>query len=321
MHRRTFISASMASLAGISASAPGRATESTVELVESQPSAGFNFPYLLRYPSRVRSDTITLMVEPNNSGHASLDFSEHLAAAQSLIRNGLGGRVSADLELPILMPVFPRGPDLYTHSLGRTTLETTDGRLRRLDRQLLAMIADALKRLAAWGQPVAPRVFLTGFSASGMFVTRFSALHPEAVQAVAAGGLNSYVILPIAALQGEPLPFHLGVGDMERYTGRSFQSSVWRRLPQYLFMGGTDTNDAVLYDDAYSPSERELIFRLVGREMPHRWETCRQIYADAGAGASFETYPGLGHGTNGRVHADVASFLASHAAPIDAKRR
>jgi pimeloyl-ACP methyl ester carboxylesterase len=182
----------------------------------------------------------------------------------------------------------------------------------------MAMVADARSRLDAWGQPVAAKVFLTGFSASGMFVTRFAMLHPTAVRAVAAGGLNSYVILPVAALQGETLAFHLGVADINRYTGQAFEAAAWRKLPQHLFMGSTDTNDAVLYDDAYSPSERDLVFRLVGREMPRRWEACRQIYARAGASAVFVTYPELGHGTNRRVHDDVAAFLASHAKQDDA---
>ena len=318
MHRRTLLSASVATLAGCSVPASRRVPESTVELVALNPTAGFNFPYLLRYPSRTGKAPTTLIVEPNNSGHVSLDFAEHLQAAEGLIQNGIGGRVSASLQLPILMPIFPRGPDLYTHSLGRTTLDTKDGRLRRLDQQLIAMIADARSRLNTWGQPVAPKVVLTGFSASGMFVTRFATLHPTSVRAIAAGGLNSYVILPVAALQGEPISFHLGVGDINRYTGQAFEAPAWRRLPQYLFMGGTDTNDAVLYDDSYSPSERELVFRLVGREMPRRWEACRQIYEQFGASAVFVTYPDLGHGTNRRVHADVAAFLTSHTKQDDA---
>ncbi len=318
MHRRVLLSASVATLAGCSLPASRRVPESTVELVAPSPTAGFNFPYLLRYPAGTRNAPSTLIVEPNNSGHVSLVFTEHLRAAKGLIQNGIGGRVSLALQLPILMPVFPRGPDLYTHSLGRTTLGTTDEHLHRLDHQLIAMIADARSRLSDWGQPVAPKVFLTGFSASGMFVTRFAVLHPTYVRAIAAGGLNSYVILPVAALQGEPLSFHLGVGDLNRYTGKAFDAPTWRTIPQYLFMGGTDTNDAVLYDDAYSPSERELVLRLVGREMPRRWEACRQIYAQSDASAAFVTYPELGHGTSRRVHTDVAAFLTSHTKQDDA---
>jgi len=152
---------------------------------------------------------------------------------------------------------------------------------------------------------------MSGFSASAMFVTRFAVLHPNKVRAVAAGGLSSFVILPVRSLQGERLAFHLGVDDVGAYTGMPFQASTWSRIPQYLFMGAEDTNDAVLFDDSFSPKERDLVFRLVGREMPKRWETCRQIYANAGASATFVTYAELGHGTNGRVRSDVAAFLTS----------
>lgn len=284
-----------------------------VQLVPPNPALGFNFPYLLRLQATSSDAAIPLLVEPNNSGHASPKFDEHLRAAEDLIHSGLGGRVSTAMGLPLLMPVFPREPALYTHSLGRTTLQTTDPLLRRLDLQLLAMIADARVRLKARGLDTHRKVLLTGFSASAMFVTRFAALHPDSVLALAAGGLNAFVILPVTELQREPMSFHLGVADIGKYTGRAFQALAWRNLPQYLFMGADDTNDAVLFDDSYSHAERDIIFRLVGREMPRRWESCRKLYAQAEAKAVFVTYAGLGHGTNGRVHADVAAFLSVHA--------
>lgn len=312
MRRRTLLSASVLAITGCSTQAPRQSHQQAVELVAADPAKGFNFPYLLRHPAGSAADGRTfLLVEPNNSGHVSLDFKDHLQAAGSLILNGLGGQVARMLQLPLLMPVFPRGPDLYTHSLGRTTLNTVDARLRRLDHQLLAMISDGRARLSATGLPTSEKVLLTGFSASAMFVTRFAVLHPGAVQAVAAGGLNSFVILPVTSLQGEPLAFHLGVRDVAAYTGEPFQASVWNRIPQYLFMGAEDANDAVLFDDSYAPEDRDLVFRLVGRDMPRRWEACRQIYANAGAPAVFVTYPGLGHGTNGSVHTDVAAFIAA----------
>jgi hypothetical protein len=208
------------------------------------------------------------------------------------------------------MPVFPRGPDLYTHSLGRQTLLTTEAKLRRLDLQLLAMIADARKRLDSRGIPTEDKILLSGFSASAMFATRFAAVHPNSVRAVVAGGVNGFVILPIAERNGTPLPFPIGVSDFPEVVGHAFDVESWRRVPQFLFMGAKDDNDAVQFDDAYPPPERGLVYQLVGETMlPDRWETVQRIYAEADAPAVFKTYAHIGHGTDGRIEKELVEFF------------
>lgn len=304
-------------LAGCAASHPKQTTSSTEAepeplLVPAAPDRGFEFPYLLRVPPAKRTPAPLLLVEPNNSGHVSPDLAEHVNAALPLARRGMGGDVARRMGAPFLMPVFPRSETLYTHSLDRRTLLTDDPRLHRLDLQLLAMIRDARERLAAQGIQVRERVLLTGFSASAMFVTRFAALHPEAVEALAAGGINGFVILPLEKIGDTDLPFPLGIADLSQVNGAPFAAEQWRRIPQFLFMGGRDENDAVANDDAYPESERTIIHRLLGAKMlPDRWEQCQRFYREAAPAVRFVTYPEMGHGTNGRIHTEIARFLGN----------
>lgn len=284
-------------------------------LVPAAPDRGFHFPYLLRVPAPGGARSPFLLVEPNNSGHVATELSEHIAAALPLSRRGLGGDVARRLGAPFLMPVFPRSPDLYTHSLDRKTLLATEPALRRLDLQLLAMIRDARERLGAGGWSVRERVLLTGFSASAMFVTRFAALHPEAVEALAAGGVNGFVILPLARIGDTELPYPLGIADLAEVAQTPFDAAAWRRIPQFLFMGGRDSNDAVANDDAYPEAERAFVHRLLGaRMMPDRWEALGRLYREPAPSVRFVTYPDMGHGTNGRMHAEIAAFLRDPAA-------
>lgn len=219
-------------------------------LIPASPKRGFHFPYLLLLPPvGVMDAPPFLLVEPNNSGHVSDDFQEHIGAAKASAKQGVGSDVARRLGVSFLMPVFPRSPKLYTHSLDRRTLLTIDPQLIRLDLQLLAIIADARERLGRLGIRVEQRVFLTGFSASGCFVTRFAALHPDTVEALAAGGVNGFVILPYAHIDTTPLPFPLGIADLAPLVERPFQRERWRRIPQFLFMGSDNTNDAVQFDD------------------------------------------------------------------------
>jgi hypothetical protein len=154
------------------------------------------------------------------------------------------------------------------------------------------------------------RLLLLGFSASGTFVNRLTMLHPERVLAAAAGGVNGLLMLPVPTLGSRELPYPLGVSDLESLTGRPFDLEAWRRVPQLIFMGSEDTNDAILYKDGYSGSERETIFAVIGQRMqPDRWERCQQIYRDSGAAVTLRTYPGVGHETNRETNTEIIGFF------------
>jgi dienelactone hydrolase len=286
------------------------------ELIEipAAPAKGFHFPYLLfipESPAEKRYDY--LLVEPNNTGRTSDDPEVHRAAAIGLARDSsVGNFVAKTLGVPLLVPVFPRASstdDIYTHSLDRDTILITDGPLRRLDLQLLAMIADARPRLVSMGRAVNSKVLMNGFSASGLFANRFAFLHPETVAAAAFGGLNCFIMLPVAELKSHSLNFPLGTADLEKITGHAFDRTAYQAIPQFAYMGADDTNDAVVHDDAYSAEERALIFELLARAMPERWQAVQAVYANQKMPMQFKTYPGIGHGTNGKINNEVAEFF------------
>jgi hypothetical protein len=287
------------------------------ELIEvpAEPAKGFHFPYLLFIPESAAAKRYEyLLVEPNNTGNVSDDFEVHRNAAVHLARDSsVGNFVARKLGVPLLVPIFPRPASndrLYTHSLDRDTILITDGPLARLDLQLIAMIADARPRLAATGHPVNSKVLINGFSASGLFANRFTFLHPEMVAAAAYGGLNCFIMLPVAELKSQALNFPLGLADLEKLTGHPFNRAVYETIPQLAYMGANDTNDAVVHEDAYSPEERALVFTVVGEKMmPDRWQAVQAVYKSEKVPVEFRTYPGIGHGTDGKINSDVAEFF------------
>jgi pimeloyl-ACP methyl ester carboxylesterase len=287
-------------------------TDFTSTVVPANPRAGFNFPYILRTPSRIdTSVTKYLLVEPNNSGRVSARAEDDISDAAELSQRGVGSAVSRALDLPFLMPVLPRLPTQYTASLDRQSLSSTDPLNGRIDLQVIAMMNDARARLSKAGLPTHDKVFLVGFSASGHFVNRFTALHPTRVQAAVAGAVNGILILPVEKLGNAQLPYPLGVQDMQTLTGSTFQAEAWRRVPQFIFMGADDANDWIQAPDAYTDAQRRTILLEIGiRMLPDRWERCQTLYRSAGAEATFKTYPNVGHWTNGTIHADIARFLA-----------
>jgi hypothetical protein len=285
-----------------------------VIVVPAAPERGFYFPYILRIPSGAFQGNVKrLLVEPNNTGGVSDDLEVHSRAAMKLSDNGIGADVSRNLQIPLLMPVFPRPEKewrIYTHQLDRDTILVASGPMRRLDLQLIAMIDDARVRLRERGMNVPAKVLMTGFSASGSFVNRFTMLHPDRVQAVATGGLNGLLILPKSTIDSLSLPWPLGLADLEQIAGIKPRLAEWKRVPQLIFMGALDDNDAVLFDDGYEESEKELVFKAIGQKMqPDRWERCQSVYQAAGANATFRTYAGIGHGTDGPINLEITRFL------------
>lgn len=285
--------------------------------IPAAPSKGFNFPYLLFLPPNVGDKQFPyLLVEPNNSGVVSDDLdSQRLPALDLAAVNSDGNAVALKLGAPFLVPIFPRpslgSSNLYTHALSRPTILVAGGPLKRIDQQLAAMIDDARKRLAAQRHPVEKKVLLEGFSASGMFISRFTFLHPEMVAAAAFGGVNSFIMLPTRTIRGHRLNYPLGINDYLEIAGHKFDRRAFDSVPQFAFMGENDSNDAVQFDDAYSPKDRKLIFSSLGQQMPQRWLSVQRIYRAHHADVEFMTFPNIGHGTDGRIHTAVADFFTS----------
>jgi hypothetical protein len=304
---------------------PASGGDALVE-IPAAPENGFNFPYLLFVPNSAAAKRYSyLLVETNNTGRVSDDLEVHRAAAIALARDSsVGNFVAKALGIPLLVPIFPRpssAANVYTHSLDRDTILISEGPLRRLDLQLLSMIADARPRLAEIGHPVEPRFLLNGFSASGLFANRFTFMHPHAVVGVGYGGLNGFITLPVADLKSHLLNYPVGIADLEKITDYSFDREAYQAIPQFAYMGADDTNDAVLHDDAYTEEERALIFEVVGRKMmPDRWEAVQAVYESEKISVRFKTYEGIGHGTNGKINTEVAEFFRKAIEATEAKK-
>lgn len=281
--------------------------------IKADGGKGFYSEYYLFLPDTLKkSDPVFLLVEPNNTGFTDDNHKTHVDAAHDIVRFGQSNKIARELGIPVLVPCFDRTQtnwEDYTHALDRDTLLIEDGPLKRVDEQLLAMVADARGVLVKKGVQIQEKILLNGFSASGSFVNRFTALHPEKVAATAAGGVNSMVILPAVSIGDQTLIYPVGIADVEEITGAAFQPQAFAAVPQYYYMGAEDDNDALPYDDAYSDMEREIVIKVLDEEMDARWESCQNVYKEQNIRAGFHSYPGIGHETTTETIGDIASFF------------
>lgn len=265
--------------------------------IPADPANGFHWPYFLAVPTQPVRPTV-LLVEPNNSGTGKDDPVFHKEMARKAILRSISDPAFRNLGLPYLVPAFPRPASqwqYYTHALDRDTLTWREPGMERIDLQLIAMIQDARRRLAAAGIPTEKKVFLWGYSAAGSFTIRFTILHPEIVRAASLGGC-SVPTLPLEKVNGHSARYPIGVADVKQLTGRQFRARAFRSVPIQIFRGSLDTNDEVAYDDGYDPADREFINRELGEPPPiHRYPTIQELYRRAAPRVKFIIELGVAH--------------------------
>lgn len=131
----------------------------------------------------------------------------------------------------------------------------------RFTAELSAILKDVPART---GLAVHRHALLLGFSRGGSMVERFSLLHPNQVQAVAALSGGAYT-LPQPCLERhgkiEPLPLPLGTADVKVWTGQPFKAAAFRRIPFWLSVGADD-NQA-----KYLPSTYDI---MIGKSRVQR---------------------------------------------------
>jgi len=278
--------------------------------VGASPEKGFNFPFFLYVPT-LTEKKLNLLVVPNNSGSQklSLESQINLAHWDTLSWSTLAKKTSSIL----LVPGFLRpdvNPPIYTHALSRSAMEVKVGDLKRVDLQLIKMIETARSVIKdKESKSIRDKILLFGFSASAMFVNRFTFIHPGKVAAVALGAPGGWPIAPLGEYKNQKLVYPVGVYDLESITGSSFKLNELSKVPMFLFLGEKDTNDSIVYRDSYTKKDELQVFKLFGRTPVSRVSSSQRLYKSSGLNAKFKIYPNIGHGTNKEIHDDIVDFF------------
>lgn len=283
-------------------------------VIEKNPEKGFFSDYILFIPKGIKLNSKTfLLVEPNNTGKLSDSIEVHKKYALDLASvSSVGNNISTELRVPFLVPIFPRPaskPLTYTHALDRDVMLEKSNDLKRLDLQLLEMISDAKNILIALNIEVEDKIFMCGFSASASFTNRFSFLHPDKIQALAIGGFNGELMFPQNEINGVKLNYPIGTNDFEKLFKQKFDFQTYKSIPQFIYMGELDDNDAVQYDDAYNKMERKIINDNIGATVQKRYLECQKVYLKANINATFKTYEKVGHWTTSNMNLEVIKFF------------
>ena len=174
-----------------------------------------------------------------------------------------------------------------------------DNREVRHDLLLLAMLDEISIR---WPALDTSRVFLTGFSGGGQFVSRFMLFHPTRLLAVAIGAPGSVTALDFNK------PWPAGMADVESICGIGVDMNALKALPIIAAVGGEDTDGMAskvrrfIKDDAKEELDKTRVQRLANQV-----EQWRSLSMDV----EFEVVPEAKHEME-KVNVAFEKFMTKH---------
>ncbi|MBO7191647.1 MAG: hypothetical protein J6V32_06130 [Elusimicrobiaceae bacterium] len=293
---------------------PALRAESTGEILTfpANPEKGFHWGYALYVPKDIdTSKTLPMLLIMGNTGRADLSAEEtEKAISEQVPYQSNEGPLADSLGVPLVMPIVPRLDNFYTHALSRAVLISQDEKFERLDLQVLNMLKDARRQLNKRNIKTQEKVFVTGFSAAGVFAWRWTMLHPEYVIATVTGGAL-YHMLPVEELNGEKLIYPVGVGDLKELTGKNFNKTAWSKIPIFSSNGQVDANDTFVYSECFDPEIERLVLAKVlpGKDIFERRAQSIKLLNEMAPNVQTHLYPSIGHQP---VTKDVLAFLQLH---------
>lgn len=266
---------------------------------------GINIPSIVAIPL-VENVSKNIIFEANNmESEKSSDILE-----QGI--NTLGRLSILTQEEPgiIVVPLIPSYKDApYFQQLSKECFDLPkDDLLYRVDEQIVRMIAKTKNMvLNEFGINLDNKIFLNGYSSSGVFAQRFSLLHPEMIDTVCIGGASGSIPVP-----SDDLDYPLGVKDYEELMGKKFDFEQYKDIKFRYYVGEYETfkKSNCRYDDngEFAPMHDMSYFNrsvpvdvgkkqreLFGKDMFERANRTVQVLKSLGLNIEHHIIKGRGH--------------------------
>lgn len=292
-------------------------------LIEGDKESGV-LPYILVVPEDLESGRELIVESLNFEGSNNINIISQKAVEE------LKGIVELIDDSPILIPFIPnaRGGIPYYHQLSRECFqEASNGEYEisypRIDMQVINTINNAKQRIKQTTQKeVADKIFLNGYSSSGVFAQRFALIHPEIVGRALIGGASGSIPLPTTDFE-----YPLGVKDFEELFGKEFNEDEYRKIQFAYYVGELEAKDPAwerdiegnpiernqngqiinhnqiippMHDMSYYPRSIDIQRgrhqrQILGEDLSERHKNCLQYYENNGYNITSKIYRGAEH--------------------------
>lgn len=266
---------------------------------------GINIPSILAI-SLSNEVNNQIVVEANN-----LESEDSKKTLEQGIQTGYRlACLTRDLPALIIIPLIPSHKNYpYLQQLSIECFDIPKGdKNYRIDEQVVRIINKSKVILKnEVGLTASDKIFLNGYSSSGVFAQRFALLHPDVVETACIGGASGSIPVPT-----KDLSYPLGIADYEQLTGKEFDFENYSKIKFRYYVGELETqnksntrvddfgNLAPMHDMSYfnrsvpvdvGKKQREIF----GKDMFSRAERTIQVLKSLGIDIQHEIILGRGH--------------------------
>lgn len=281
-------------------------------------------PYILVIPEELGEEKELVVESLNFEGTNIID------KIASHVIEQLKGMVEIIDDAPILIPFTPdvRGGVPYYQQLSRECFEEANNgeykiQYPRVDLQIIDTINNAKNKIKQkTGRGVADKIFLNGYSSSGVFAQRFALIHPEIVGRVLIGGASGSIPLPT-----HDFDYPLGIKDFRELFGANFNETEYRKIQFAYYVGELETNTPAwerdiegrpiernqegqiinhnqiippMHDMSYYPRSIDMRRgknqrQILGEDLSQRHKNCIEWYKNNGYNITSKIYRGAEH--------------------------
>ena len=287
------------------------------QIVSHEPNQEIVYHWFSYVPISINKKEINfILIAGQNGNIGSDDYSQLIQETRKLLEYRLD--LAEQFKYIILTPVIPRSGtnwEIYSVALDRESLLSSNEFLRRPDLKVNLMIDEFIKTLRADGYNVHDKVFIEGFSAGAMFAQRYCQLHPERVQAIAAGQCGGSATIPAEKHNGIDMNWPVGVNDFESLVGYAFNFDTYKQVPQFLYIGDKDSVNSTVSTGNYglfTDEQRNFLNATFGDTDPVRLQNQCDYMKELGCNVQFKLYQGVGHQYTSDIVNDYLNFFNSY---------
>lgn len=266
---------------------------------------GINIPSILAIPLSNEVNN-QIIVEANN-----LESEDSKKILEQGIQTGYRlACLTRDLPAPIIIPLIPSHKNYpYLQQLSAECFDIPKGdKNYRIDEQVVRIINKSKAILKnEVGLTASDKIFLNGYSSSGVFAQRFALLHPDVVETACVGGASGSIPVPT-----KDLSYPLGIADYEQLTGKEFDFENYSKIKFRYYVGELETqnksntrvddfgNLAAMHDMSYFNRSVPVVVgkkqrEIFGKDMFFRAERTIQVLKSLGIDIQHEIILGRGH--------------------------
>lgn len=196
--------------------------------------------YLLAIPENFNGNTNMVVESFNSGGKEENYYAFNIASAIHEGNNLQNLLIDACEDTPILLPITPclaGHPD--TQQLSKESIIEEN-----MAQKFLDCIKDAQNKVQKiTGKKLDEKIFLHGYSASGVFAQRFALIYPEIIDRCLIGGAAGTIPIP-----NEELDYPIGIRDYESLFGKKFNEEAYKNIQFGYYVAENEARESGSYD-------------------------------------------------------------------------